>query len=400
MMQGDGGVYAGFARFKYGIRAHLSTKKQRYFPDGLGGNVFLLRAGSHFLGNNPLPRHFQLRLLFLHLFYTPRLARGQDLLGHLAPRKEHPAEDGPHARPSEGGVGRHACHVNAGADLPGIVDREPLGFLGPHGALAHELARLGEELHVCLALDDVQHLRVVARGVDHGLRVDRERVHVKPRHLYGRPGNDKPHDTVLADHHVLDGNAVEDLRPGLHGAGADRGDRLDGVGRVVAGLVLLRPDPEEVEYLLRLFLDNDLIEHHPAAPHAAADAELALVEGDPLARLRQKVGRDEPRGPAAHNGHIDVEVRQELLRVRLDDGPGDGDFVEWHENDPPSLVQYFLSSKLLYLSAQSLRYLEHLVGHLRGAAPEDADDGRIRDERDVVSMLIFFEFESAPKNRL
>jgi len=166
--------------------------------------------------------------------------------------------------------------------------------------------------------------------------VDRQRVDVKPRHLHGRPGDDEPHDAVVPDHHVLHGDAVEDLRPGLDGPGADRGDRLDGVGRKIARLVFFRPDPEVIENPFCLSLDDDLVEHHPAAPHAAADAELAFVEGDLLSAPRQEVGRDKTRGPAADNGHIDIEMRQQLLRVRLDNGPCDGDFVQCHGCIPPT----------------------------------------------------------------
>jgi len=168
---------------------------------------------------------------------------------------------------------------------------------------------------------------------------------VEPRHFHGGPVQHEAGHDAAADHDVLDGDAVEDPRSGLERLRADRAGGLDGVGRVVAGRVEFGAHAEEIENLPSLLLDDDLVEHHAAAPHPAADAELSLEDRRLASGLRQKVSSHETGGTAADNRHVEFDAVQKLFQIPFRDGPRDHDFAQFHSLALPFQCAASLSAR-------------------------------------------------------
>jgi hypothetical protein len=107
-------------------------------------------------------------------------------------------------------------------------------------------------------------------------------------------------------------------------------DRLHGIGGEIAFAVFPGPDAEGLQQMDRRLLHDDLVEHHSAAPHPAADAQLPLEQGHLFPGPGQKIARHQARRPPADDGDIHFEHVGQLFVKPVDDGPRDGDFVEFH----------------------------------------------------------------------
>ena len=94
-------------------------------------------------------------------------------------------------------------------------------------------------------------------------------------------------------------------------------------------------DAEVVEHVERLVLHHDLIEHHAAAPDAAAGRELALEERDFLSRSREVSSGDQPGRPRADDGRVQLGRLAQLLEEALYYRPRNNDVTD-HACTPPN----------------------------------------------------------------
>ena len=67
------------------------------------------------------------------------------------------------------------------------------------------------------------------------------------------------------------------------------------------------------------FLDDNLIEHHGATPHATAGRQFTVELGYLQSGLGQVIGCHNTRRTAAYNGYIEVKVLLQLLKIGTDD---------------------------------------------------------------------------------
>jgi hypothetical protein len=141
-----------------------------------------------------------------------------------------------------------------------------------------------------------------------------------------RPVDDDPTDTVLLEKDVLYSDAIEDARPCVHRVIDERGGHLDRIG---GGHTLFNRrvvDAQLGEDRQNVGLEHNLVEQHPAAPHAAAGLEHALEYRHVLSSLRQIVGAQEARRSRPDDGYLQVGASLELVKVPAKDFLGDEQF--------------------------------------------------------------------------
>ena len=155
-------------------------------------------------------------------------------------------------------------------------------------------------------------------------------VDVEVRHLDRRPVDDEAGDASVAlDNDILHHRDIEKFRAGIAGSGREACNRFDGGCDVVILLVFLVGDAECIENGPGFLLDNDAGEHHPAAPHAAADGEL-LFDDTGLDSCLGEVGRgSKSGGPCAHDRTVEVEVVHQNAILLFENCTADDHFIEF-----------------------------------------------------------------------
>lgn len=239
---------------------------------------------------------------------------------------EHAAEDGAHAEAAADAVGGHAGDEEAGVDFFGVVDGGALAFGGVHAHFSDDAAGGGVEADVVFAGDGAGDFTVVPGGVEDGFGDEGEGVDVQAFAQDGGPVDDDAADAALLVDDVFDGVAVEDGGAGLGGAVEEAGGGVDGVddaGAVAVGAV---GEAEFFDDGQGFLLDDDVVEHHGAAPHAAAGGEFAIEQGDFAAGFGEVVGGDDAGGAAADDGGVELEAGVEFGEVGFDDAARDEGF--------------------------------------------------------------------------
>src|SRR5450759_150433 len=276
------------------------------------------------------------------------LPPGSDVLHHvgrearaLLAGEEHPPEDRTHPRRAVHRVRRHARDQQVRVDLAGVLDDDFLSNLRPHGHLTHDSTGVRVELAPrYLSRHGSHDVGVVPCRVHDNFRFHRQRVHVQVGKLHRPPVEHHPRDlALLADEHVLDGNAYPDLDAGVHCRRGHLRDRLDRVADVVSIFELGEPHPELIKYRTRCLLDDDAGEEHAAAPHAAAHVQVPLEHADVQSLAGEVIGAGHPRRAATRDRHVRLQRAQEVSGEALQNAPGHLDLRNRHLELLPVVVR-------------------------------------------------------------
>ena len=118
---------------------------------------------------------------------------------------------------------------------------------------------------------DLDNLDVVSGAVDNVFGPDGHGVHVQSGHIDCGPENHQAGDPVFPDHDVFHMDQIKNPGPGFDGLGGQGGGGLDGIGGVIFLFIWPGSNTQFVQQRFCFVLHHDFVEHHPSAPHAAAN---------------------------------------------------------------------------------------------------------------------------------
>ena len=91
--------------------------------------------------------------------------------------------------------------------------------------------------------------------------------------------------------------------------------RVDSVKTILESLIV---DIEVLYDVHSLFLNDNLVEHHGAAPHAATRREFAVKLSYLQSCLSQIISSNNTRRTSANNGYIEIEITLKFVKIGTD----------------------------------------------------------------------------------